>query len=434
MKNKIYIGSIQINNYASFFGENQFNLCDDNGYVYQWTIILGNNNSGKTNFLKAIADLEPYKLKVRDKEQQELEDICTPINIVREKNAIKNKKGTKNGYIGCSLFYIPDSADKTVFEKKLIEFEPKNKNPNRQAWGYSPGSVFQSGNYSFLQDMKIFGYGVSRHYGESTLSQKDEIENSTTLFDSNKPLVNLEEWLLQLDYASKNNDKIAEKRLKKLKELIKSEIFPEINNIRFISAETKNYVEFQTLDGWYKLKDLGYGYQTTLSWLFDLSKKLFERYPDSINPLKEPAIVLIDELDLHLHPHWQRLIIKYLSDIFIQTQFIVTTHSPFIIQSIEKINLFILVKSNKIVKVNRISHKTFKGWSIEEILDELLELGDKTKSDEYLALLKQFDDGLDSNNYNKAFAAYKQLMEILHPTSPERKLLKVQLSQLVSND
>ena len=119
-----------------------------------------------------------------------------------------------------------------------------------------------------------------------------------------------------MDYATKNNDKIAEKRLAKLKELIKSEIFPEIIDVRFKSEAAKNHVEFQTLEGWYQLRELGYGYQTTTSWLFDLSKKLFERYPDSDNPLKEPAIVLIDEIDLHLHPKWQRNIIKYLSEYF----------------------------------------------------------------------------------------------------------------------
>jgi predicted ATP-binding protein involved in virulence len=161
---------------------------------------------------------------------------------------------------------------------------------------------------------------------------------------------------------------------------------------------------------------------------------MFERYPNSENPLKEPAIVLIDELDLHLHPRWQRQIINYLTNIFSQTQFIVTTHSPFIIQSIEKINLFILNRDETGIVINHPKFKTFKGWTIEEILDEIHGLGEKTKSENYLTLIKQFDIALDSNDYEAANRAYVQLCDILHPTSPERKLLKVQLSQIVPND
>lgn len=57
---------------------------------------------------------------------------------------------------------------------------------------------------------------------------------------------------------------------------------------------------------------------------------------------KTPGIVLIDEIDLYLHPHWQQHVLKDLQDAFPLLQFIVTTHSPFIVQSAENHNMIIL--------------------------------------------------------------------------------------------
>lgn len=62
--------------------------------------------------------------------------------------------------------------------------------------------------------------------------------------------------------------------------------------------------------------------------------------PDSQNPLEEDAVILIDELDLHLHPKWQKEIVDDLKRTFPNCQFIVSTHSPFVIQSLNAEELF----------------------------------------------------------------------------------------------
>jgi predicted ATP-binding protein involved in virulence len=56
--------------------------------------------------------------------------------------------------------------------------------------------------------------------------------------------------------------------------------------------------------------------------------------PQMTNPLEAPAIVLIDEIDLHLHPEWQRRVIGDLLSAFPNTQFVLTTHSPYIVASV----------------------------------------------------------------------------------------------------
>ncbi|MGO8676384.1 MAG: AAA family ATPase [Limisphaerales bacterium] len=72
------------------------------------------------------------------------------------------------------------------------------------------------------------------------------------------------------------------------------------------------------------------GYRSVLALAGDLIWRLLTAFPDSDDPLQEEGVVLIDELDIHLHPLWQRQIPGLLRKLFPKLQFIVTTHSPFI--------------------------------------------------------------------------------------------------------
>lgn len=99
-----------------------------------------------------------------------------------------------------------------------------------------------------------------------------------------------------------------------------------------------------------------------------LAPRLFERYLDCDNPLEQPAIVLVDEIDLHLHPKWQRTIIDHLTHLFKQTQFIVTAHSPLIVQSApEDANIVLLIRQGDQVIIHN-NEEAIKGWRIDQVL------------------------------------------------------------------
>lgn len=244
--------------------------------------------------------------------------------------------------------------------------------------------------------------------------------------------MNLESWLTQLDYSTKNNSTTAERLFKRVKDILLNNFFHRINDIRFLSSDDLTYrVEVLINDHWLLINQLGYGYQSTMAWVIDLVKQMYDRYYLLDDPLKGPAIVLVDEIDLHLHPEWQRKIIKYLSDLFPNTQFIVTAHSPLIVQSAEEVNLIMLEKSDETDSINvRQKFGSFQGWTIEEILRELMDMGEKTRSDRYLELMAQFEDGLLAENYAIAKAAYDDLDKILSPSSHQRKVLSIQLSTI----
>ncbi len=94
---------------------------------------------------------------------------------------------------------------------------------------------------------------------------------------------------------------------------------------------------------------------------------MVERYPNSPDPLAEPAVVLVDEIDLHLHPLWQRKLMSFLTDRFPNTQFIATAHSPLVAQAAADANLAVLRREGDHVVIDN-DVDNIRGWRIDQIL------------------------------------------------------------------
>ena len=414
----VYIKEVALVDFKGFRGEHRFSFVDEKREWCRWTVFLGNNNTGKTNLLKAIASLEPQKSINYDEK----------INYFPQ--GYRSNFIDKESCLGLNLY--PNLLEKDGEFASMFRGLSLNMVYNNYSSTGSDNSLYSN--------LLINGYGVIRNIERTALQNEliDNLSNAESLFH-NTNLLNFEDWLLRLQLGannpnSENKEKFSINR-DLLKKVLTGDIFPEIRDIRFISDEKlNNYIEFETTDGWHKMSELGYGYQATLSWMADFCKKMFDRYPSSPNPLKEPAVLLIDEIDLHLHPQWQRGLIQSLSDIFPQTQFIVTTHSPFIIQSMENVNLYTLNRVGDHTEVKHLGNRSYIGWKIEEILSEVMGLDEKIHTDRYNELIAQFDEALDNDDYAKGKKAYDELMQILHPQSAERKLLDIQFTQLTPTE
>lgn len=410
-KDGVYFREIKITDVKCFKGTHKISFVKPSGESQQWNVILGNNNTGKTTILKVLASLEP-EITEKNKENRYV-PTRTILGEINNSFSIRSKIGlsTKWGF------------DLKISEGIIVETKYNFAN-----------SVLHSQRFNQFQNSFIFGYGISRKISETSLSNGDsEKSASKGVFQDDIRYTNPEEWLFQLDLVASKGDANSKKLLTKVKEILTSDLLPDVREIELIS-ETKentvqNYALFHTDYGKVRLRELGYGYQSTMVWVVDLAKKMFERFHKLENPLHGAAICLVDEIDLHLHPDWQRKIIKYLSGVFPNVQFIVTAHSPLIVQSAEDVNLIILEKDKKNTHIRQ-EFGTFQGWTVEEILQDLMGLGEKTLSDTYLNLLKQFETGIDEENYEKAKSAFDELNKILHPTSSQRKLLKLQLGSI----
>jgi predicted ATP-binding protein involved in virulence len=113
-------------------------------------------------------------------------------------------------------------------------------------------------------------------------------------------------------------------------------LFPSLANPRFAIKPPPRLIvteNGETLE----LAQLSDGYKTMIGLAIDLSRRMAAGNPDMANPLESPAIVLIDEVDLHLHPAWQQRVVSDLLRCFPNTQFILTTHSPFVVEGINNL-------------------------------------------------------------------------------------------------
>jgi len=209
---------------------------------------------------------------------------------------------------------------------------------------------------------------------------KEAMDDPTaSLFSDQATLRNAEEWLLQADYAaSKSKKEHYQRQLTQVKNVL-VQVLPDVSNVRITQPKKtlpSSTVEFRTPYGWVPLHSIGYGYQTMVAWIVDFASRMVERYPDSPDPLAEPAVVLVDEIDLHLHPKWQRDVMGYLTERFPNTQFIATAHSPLIVQAAPSVNANIAVlrrEGDHVVIGNDV--EAIRGWRADQILtSDLFEL------------------------------------------------------------
>jgi predicted ATP-binding protein involved in virulence len=153
-----------------------------------------------------------------------------------------------------------------------------------------------------------------------------------------------------------------------------SQMFPTLKNPRTLLKPLRFAVDVKNNEGktiTLSLDQLSDGYRTMLALIIDLTCRMLEANPPSVvkNPLKTEAIVLIDEIDLHLHPKWQQTILTDLSRVFSNTQFIITTHSPQVLTTIEPRCIRVLRNngSNAEIEIPRFS----LGARSSEMLEDL---------------------------------------------------------------
>ena len=99
-----------------------------------------------------------------------------------------------------------------------------------------------------------------------------------------------------------------------------------IHPLRFVLEEEGKYIKREL-----RLEQFSDGYKIIIAMVADIASRMAEGNPGMDNPLDGSGIILIDEIDLHLHPKWQRVILDKLNKVFPNVQFIVTTHSPIVL-------------------------------------------------------------------------------------------------------
>ena len=176
-------------------------------------------------------------------------------------------------------------------------------------------------------------------------------------------------------------------------------------------------LEFESADGnvqKFAMDEMSDGYKNTLSMIGDIAYRMAVLNPTLGDQVleKTPGVVLIDEIDLHLHPQWQQTILSDLHAIFTEVQFIVSSHAPAVINSVPREQIRILDQG----EIYMPAAQTY-GRDANSILREVMNVSERP------ADIKQrmdlFYAYMDENNYKEADKVLTEIEAIVGTTDPD---------------
>lgn len=180
----------------------------------------------------------------------------------------------------------------------------------------------------------------------------------------------------------------------------------------------------------FEIEQLSDGYRNLLALVMDFARRLAQAHPNWLNPLEAPGILLIDEIELHLHPGWQQTVIPNLRAAFPNTQIIAATHSPEVLTTVRRENIHLLGADHGIETLPA-DVGTF-GAESSRVLQEVFSvpsrpriLGISQQLDEYLALVESRQQDTERGRELRA-----TLENALGQSDPDLHLADARISQI----
>ncbi len=358
-------------------------------------LICGPNGIGKTTVLECIAHLFTKH----------------PSNI------LKRRAKSDRGVCQATLF-VDGHHDQNGFS--VDDFEPQ-KESRMLAWHQHS---------KYLLSLKV---SRSIEYQPLNAVGKDPDKNDNHFSAESRTGLNVQEiknWFVNRYLYSAHKDAISDIQIENL-ELAK-ECFSALNDGYQFSRvmASSNEIMINTPEGEIYFEYLSSGFKSCLSILFGIIKDIELRFKNPEVIARDfDGIILIDELELHLHPEWQTRIVDILLNVFPKAQFVASTHSPHIIQNAESNQIIALENHSGTVTQRSLadSEYGFQGWSIEEVLNDVMGMED-TRTNEFNSEIKAFGEGVSKENYDAALSHFNNLDKMLHPENHLRKLLRLQLA------
>lgn len=324
----MYIKKAQIKNIRSIV---DFEIDFDN--PAGWHVLIGDNGAGKSTIIRSIALvlvgheqaqglLPNWNDWLRPDERFGLIKLEGETQETRRNLAdIDSNRFVKNGHItrhdnGLIVFAVEDPHNGTTFE-------------NWFSAAYGPYRRFEGGDSKWQEVFKNPSYS--------------KLTAHLSVFDESVALTDVITWLKDLDYKSLEKSSESLEALDNLKKLINSEDFlPHGSKLERVSSDGVFFTDGNGAT--ISVNQLSDGYRSILSMTFDLIRQLIRIYgADQVFKDIEkgqmyidlPGVVLVDEIDAHLHPTWQTRIGQWFTKYFPKLQFIVTTHSPLVCRAAE---------------------------------------------------------------------------------------------------
>ncbi len=334
------------------FSDLRFDLRRPDGTHAGWTVFTGDNGSGKSTLLKAIAvaltgretarALQPsFHRWIRDSSQEAAIELGV-VPVAGDDSFSKPGRGSDKVFR--ARIALRNGQKEPTLEAVDLESETNKKHPTpvRTIWAQDGRGWF------------CCGYGPFRRvFGASPEATRQMVAPTTerfvTMFQEAASLAEVDQWLRTLSHRALEAKPEAEAQLDLILEMLRDQLLPNQISVDRIDSDGLWLKDRNGLKlSWHEMSD---GYRAALALLTDILRHLINAYgvtdltdrtPEGRLYVKRSGVVLIDEIDAHLHPEWQREIGFWLKRHFPNLQFLVTTHSPIICQAADPNGLFVL--------------------------------------------------------------------------------------------
>lgn len=403
------ISKLRLENYG-VFTDAEFTLATKEGSEggSNITVFIGNNGSGKTSILDAIATgLSWFVAKLEDNNAQGKSINESKINLLALESIISFEKkeiGKSNGEryqldeISLKLSkvrkhaennlmnsYITDNIKSftSLYRKLLTKNTEKEINLPITAYYGATRHTYDSTINSAIQPNNSHQFDILSAYKGALEAKTDyadffawfryreDVENETAPHTSIMKLLEKHTDVNSEIYQSMlaEQKKLQDKALTAVREAIKIFLSDDSSAIENIYIERTPDLSMKVVkDGThFSIEQLSYGEKSLLAMIGDIARRLTILNPTLNNPLEGKGIILIDEPDVHLHPQWQRRLITLLDKTFPNCQFVLTTHSPLLISDHKDILVYSIEKG----QVEEVS--SLYGQDINSVLSEIMD-------------------------------------------------------------
>lgn len=342
----MYIDKIELKNIRGF-ADLSFDLARPDGTYAGWTVFTGDNGSGKSSLLKAIAVALVGKDTARALQPSfhrwiqadaGVQEGLIELKICPEKGTDEFSGGGKTAY----KIFPATVVLKTIGKETIGEILDFQKTARRGLWATDAQGWFACGYGPFR---RVFGASPEA----TRLMVGATTERFVTMFQEAASLFEVDQWLRNLSHKSLEGKAQETSHLQLLLAILCDDLMPNEITVDRVDSDGLWLKDRRGLElAWSDMSD---GYRSALALLADILRHLIsvygieglaEKNVDGKLQIVKGGVVMIDEIDAHLHPEWQREIGFWLTAHFPKIQFLVTTHSPIICQAAGKNGLFVL--------------------------------------------------------------------------------------------
>lgn len=351
------------------------------------TVIVGENGKGKSAIFDGIAiSLAPYIEAFNQVGRKVKKSDVRRIPIYDEigKEIIKMEKKLP----------VVFSLDAICGEEKLhgrIEFDSKDI-----TYSVNDFKKYAQAMQSFVAEdsnivLPLFAYyGTSRIWVDSNLLKEKEIDLANRSYGYDECLepsssyTTFGSWYRQLTKLIAETEGDEQEKYQMIKQAVCKAIDSclksiSLSNIDY-SKKLDSFVVTHPDMGQLLVDNLSDGFRAIISMAADLAYRMVRLNPQlGINAVSNtPGVVLIDEIDMHLHPLWQQTVLMDLMEAFPSVQFIVTTHSPQVLSTVPAESIRVLVWSTKFEGIRYVDFSY--GADSAQILNDIQNVGARSKS------------------------------------------------------